>query len=519
MSDQPTNDSEFDTGATATPSDMAGAPEADRRKMLKLMGAAGAGLAAPGLGATYLRGFEYTRSVQAQGSGPVKVGFIEDESGNLSVYGIQKLHAAQLAVKEINDGKTLKGGPDIGAGGLAALGNVAKNPPTISKEGVALNVVNDGGDKSVSEVVFDEDSDVLIDSGDKGILGREVNLVSVDGQSNNALWQQLARRLIQQDKVDVLVAGFASAEREAIRPIVDQFKQLYFYTNQYEGGVADANTFCTGPVCEQQVIPVVQYMVEKFGPRGYTLAADYNFGQLTAAWTKAFAPLVGGQIIGEEFVPLSVSEFSQVIARVQQAKPDWVMTLLVGQNQQNYYPQAAAAGLKFPMASTVNMAQGYEHKRFKPPSLANMHNAIQYQLEIPTARNRSFVKRWMTMFPEDQYIGEMAQNTYFTIHLYAKAARLAGTTDQATLKKALELGWSIEAPEGSVFLEPGTHHCAHYIRLAVCDENHDVKFVRDWPSIQAWWLQRLGVNLVRHPEYKQYTPDEDPFFKMFLKKA
>ncbi len=315
------------------------------------------------------------------------------------------------------------------------------------------------------------------------------------------------------------MAGFASAEREAIRPIVDQFKQLYFYTNQYEGGVADANTFCTGPVCEQQVIPVVQYMVEKFGPRGYTLAADYNFGQLTAAWTKAFAPLVGGQIIAEEFVPLSVSEFSQVIARVQQAKPDWVMTLLVGQNQQNYYPQAAAAGLKFPMASTVNMAQGYEHKRFKPPSLANMHNAIQYQLEVPTARNRAFVKRWMAMFPKDQYIGEMAQNTYFTIHLYAKAARLAGTTDQATLKKALELGWSIEAPEGSVFLEPGTHHCAHYIRLAVCDENHNVKFVRDWPSIQAWWLQRLGVNLIRNPEYKQYTPDEDPYFKMFLKKS
>ncbi len=519
MSDQPKQDRQLAVDPVSNPSDASGRTAADRRRVLKLMGAASAGIAAPGLGATYLRGFEYTRSVQAQGGSPVKVGFIEDESGNLSVYGIQKLHAAQLAVKEINEGKTLKGGPDIGAGGLGTLGSVAKNPPTISKEGVALDIVNAGGEKSTTEVVFDEDGEVLIDSGDKGILGREVSLLSVDGQSNNALWQQLARRLIQQDKVDVLVAGFASAEREAIRPIVDQFKQLYFYTNQYEGGVADANTFCTGPVCEQQVIPVVQYMVEKFGPRGYTLAADYNFGQLTAAWTKAFAPLVGGQIIAEEFVPLSVSEFSQVIARVQQAKPDWVMTLLVGQNQQNYYPQAAAAGLKFPMASTVNMAQGYEHKRFKPPSLANMHNAIQYQLEVPTARNRAFVKRWMAMFPKDQYIGEMAQNTYFTIHLYAKAARLAGTTDQATLKKALELGWSIEAPEGSVFLEPGTHHCAHYIRLAVCDENHNVKFVRDWPSIQAWWLQRLGVNLIRNPEYKQYTPDEDPYFKMFLKKS
>jgi branched-chain amino acid transport system substrate-binding protein len=321
--------------------------------------------------------------------------------------------------------------------------------------------------------------------------------------------------MIQQDNVDVLVAGFASAEREAIRPIVDQFKQLYFYTNQYEGGVADANTFCTGPVCEQQVIPTVQYMVEHFGPKCYTIAADYNFGQLTAAWTSAFIPLVGGEIIGEEFIPLSVSEFSQVIARIQQANPDWVMTLLVGQNHHNYYPQAAAAGLKYPMASTVNMAQGYEHKRFPPPSLANMHNAIQYQMEVPTTRNREFVKRWMEMFPDDEYIGEMAQNTYFTIHMYAKAARLAGTTDQETVRKCLELGWAIEAPEGCVFLEPGTHHCAHPIRLAYCDEQHNVSFLRDWPMIQAWWLQRLGVNLIRNPEYKQYVPDEDPYFKMF----
>jgi len=216
-----------------------------------------------------------TRSdrVEAAASDPVKLGFIEDFSGNLSVYGLQKLHAAQLAVKEINDGKTLKGGP-VGAGGMGAEGSFAGKPPIIGITGTTLPVVNDGGSKDRKDVVFAEDEDVLVDSGEKGILGREVQMISPDGQSNNALWQQLARRLIQQDKVDVLVAGFASAEREAIRPIVDQAKQLYFYTNQYEGGVADANTFCTGPVCEQQVIPGVSYMVEKFGPRGYTIAAD-----------------------------------------------------------------------------------------------------------------------------------------------------------------------------------------------------------------------------------------------------
>ena len=69
------------SSARAQTSEASGRSTADRRRVLKLMGAAGAGVAAPGFGATYLRGFEYTRSVQAQGSSPVKVGFIE--SGNL----------------------------------------------------------------------------------------------------------------------------------------------------------------------------------------------------------------------------------------------------------------------------------------------------------------------------------------------------------------------------------------------------------------------------------------------------
>ena len=55
----------------------------DRRTVVKGMATAGmaAGVALP----TYLRGFE--TSAYAQTSVPVKMGFIEDESGNLSVYG------------------------------------------------------------------------------------------------------------------------------------------------------------------------------------------------------------------------------------------------------------------------------------------------------------------------------------------------------------------------------------------------------------------------------------------------
>ena len=61
-------------------------------------------------------------------------------------------------------------------------------------------------------------------------------------------------------------------------------------------------------------------------------------------------------------------------------------------------------------------------------------------------------------------------------------------------------------------MEPSTHHAAHYIRLAKADEKHNISFVQEWPMIGAWWLQRLGVNLVGKPEFKQYVPAEDPYF-------
>ena len=153
----------------------------------------------------------------------------------------------------------------------------------------------------------------------------------------------MARRLIQQDKADVVFGAFSSASREAIRPIMDRFAQLYWYNNQYEGGVCDANVFVTGAVPEQQFSTLIPWMMEKYGKKVYTIAADYNFGQISAEWVRSLVAQGGGTMVGEEFIPLSVSQFSQTIQNIQKAAPDFVVTLLVGANQASYYEQQAAA--------------------------------------------------------------------------------------------------------------------------------------------------------------------------------
>ena len=58
--------------------------------------------------------------------------------------------------------------------------------------------------------------------------------------------------------------------------------------------------------------------------------------------------------------------------------------------------------------------------------------------EIPTPRNRKFVQRWRAMFPDEPYMAMEGHSAYVATHLYAKAVRLAGTTQKETVIEALE---------------------------------------------------------------------------------
>src|SRR5258708_29278580 len=121
------------------------------------------------------------------------------------------------------------------------------------------------------------------------------------------------RGVLQRDKVDVVVAGFSSASREAYRPIVDQFNGFAFYNNQYEGGVCDGHMIVTGAVPEQQFSTLIPWMMEKYGKRVYTISADYNFGQISAEWVRMIVKQNVREMGGEEFIPLRASQLSQTI--------------------------------------------------------------------------------------------------------------------------------------------------------------------------------------------------------------
>ena len=344
-----------------------------------------------------------------------------------------------------------------------------------------------------------------------GIGGRPIELVAYDTQSDNTRYQEFMRRVLQSDKVDVVFAGFSSASREAYRPIVNQFDGLAFYNNQYEGGVCDANMIVTGAVPEQQFSTLIPWMMEKYGKNVYTLAADYNFGQISAEWVRNIVEANGGTMVGEEFIPLGVSQFGQSIQNIQAAKPGFVVTLLVGAAQASYYEQAAAANVNLPMASSVNVGQGYEHKRFTPPSLKDMYVTTNFIEEVETPEAKAFVEKFRARFPDEPYINQEAANSYIAMYLYKQMVERAGTTEHAALRAELAKGdVCFDGPSGNVCLDPKSQHMSHTIYLAKVEADHSISFPTTWENIAPYWLGEAGCDLTQNDPSAQYTPSSPP---------
>jgi ABC-type branched-subunit amino acid transport system substrate-binding protein len=188
-----------------------------------------------------------------------------------------------------------------------------------------------------------------------GLLGRPVKIVQYDTQSNIQLYSQYAQQLTLKDKVAVVMGGITSASREAIRPTFDCYKVLYFYNTLYEGGVCDRRVFCTGTTPAQTVEKLVPYAMKKSGKKAYIIAADYNYGQITAKWMQKYVKDNGGEALAIDFFPLDVTNFGSTISKIQGAKPDLLLSALVGGNHTAFYRQWTAAGMKsqIPIASTT----------------------------------------------------------------------------------------------------------------------------------------------------------------------
>jgi urea transport system substrate-binding protein len=341
-----------------------------------------------------------------------------------------------------------------------------------------------------------------------GVLGRKLKLVLYDGQSSNDKYAQFANQCALKNKASVIMGGITSASREAMRPVIDRTKTLYFYNEQYEGGVCDKYVFNTGVVPSQQLLALIPYAIKHFGKRVYVPAADYNYGHISADWVKKYAARFGGQVVGTDFIPLDVTDFSSTISKIQDLKPDVVLSLLVGGNHIAFYRQFYSAGLgnKIHIVSPT-FGLGNEQVVLAPSEQQGLVVAYPYFQEPNNPTNKAFVALWHKKYGNNYpYITDSAVTSWIGWHLWALAVNKAGTTERDPVIKALESGLTFNAPSGPIKLNPGSHHITQNVSIAVTNGKHGFRILSTAKAVPPAYENSV-CNLVKNPNlHKQFTP-------------
>ncbi len=346
-----------------------------------------------------------SRSGLAQAA-PIKVANILDASGGLNVYCLKQIKAVAMAVDEINK-----------AGGL---------------------------------------------------LGRPVELIFYDSQSNNQLNSQYTTQALVRDKADMVTGGVTSSSREVMRPIVQRFKGLYFYGALYEGGVCDRRHVCPGLVPGQQVEPLVDYVIKKRGgKKGYILAADYNYGQITSKWMQKFIREKGGEDVAVEFFPLDTTNFAPTISRIQAAKPDVVWSALVGDAHMAFYRQfESTIGKKNMLLASSTYGLGRENAVLSPDENEGIVIATSFIDTLPNPATTDFITRFKKFSGQDDYVGEYGEYGYRCMMLWAEAVKKAGSAKPDDVIAALD-GVKFNGAGGLYTLDGQTNHVVMDVHIAV----------------------------------------------------
>lgn len=375
----------------------------------------------------------------------IKVGAIFDLTGGLNIYGIQQDNALDLAIESIN------------ANG--------------------------------------------------GLLGEQVEVISYDSQSELSKYTQYAKTSVLRDGISAMFAGLTSSSREAIRPIFRKANIPYFYSSLYEGGACDRQTFVTGPSASQQLEPLIKWAIKQYGPKIYIMAPDYNFGTISAHWIHEYAEQNGGEVVGEDFLALTVTDYAPTIQKIQQSRPDFVVALPVGANQTGFLEQFAAAGLKKDIGVvSSNYGSGNQQVVVSPTAGEGLIASQGYFMEVDSVANAAFVELWTNKYGDDIPIVSSAVDVWNAVHIWAAAVEKAGNADPEAVIVSLESGITFDAPNGMVTMEPGSHHLRQNIYIARGDTNHGFNIVETFEDAAPSY-ENEKCDLIANPNLvEHFTP-------------
>ena len=224
--------------------------------------------------------------ISARGEVPVKIGMVDEMTGPASMLGTSEHQGALMAVEEIN----------------------AKG----------------------------------------GILGRKVELLLEDSASDTGVGVQKAIKLIDRDKVNVLLSDPNSGIAYAQTQVTYQKGVLNIlpgaHTDPMTGKACKWNVFRICGTTSMDANSITSTLVRKFGKRWFMITPDYAYGHtLQAAFIRDVKQL--GGTVEAVLLPQTTLDFTATLIKAKLYKPTVLINNMYGQPQVDCMKQFLHFGL------------------------------------------------------------------------------------------------------------------------------------------------------------------------------
>jgi branched-chain amino acid transport system substrate-binding protein len=349
------------------------------------------------------------------------------------------------------------------AGAGAALASVLAAPQVLAQSNGPIRIGNinsyTGGLAYAGENNLNG-MNLYFDSIDWTVAGRRIEVIKEDDQFNPQIGLQKAKKLVESDKVDLVIGIQASNVALAVLNYMKQQKAFYVVS----GAGTDAITwdrypylFRTSISTYQLSTPMADYIYDNLGKEIVTTASDYAGGRDVMAQFKGPFVAKGGKVLKEIWPPLGTADFSPYLTDIKSINPPVTYDFMPGADGVRFIQQYSEYGLKEKIPLTGFTIIDSQTVSALGKTAVGVISSLTYTDTVDNAESREFATSFRAKY---KYAPDLFAD-YGYVGAKALGEALKMTDGDASDKDKLAEAMTkvkFNAPRGPFRMDPATHN-------------------------------------------------------------
>jgi branched-chain amino acid transport system substrate-binding protein len=288
--------------------------------------------------------------------------------------------------------------------------------------------------------------------------GRPLQYVKEDNASDPTTAVDKARKMVEQDKIDVMIGPIYSPSAKAVADYLGKssgIPQMSIVGQPAENlETANGLAFIHTGFFDSHGYYFGKYLAEQ----GYKTANVINYEDtpahaLTAGFKKAFVDEGGGQVLSENYIDISTVDFSSYLTTMKPA--DVTVFWIFGNGAVPFVQQYYSYGLTAPLAAPMSNNFTDEQLAEIGDQALGMLACDYYAYTVDNPQNKEFVAAYQKLFNSNP--PPQAYGAWQGVMLYLDGLQAdGGDTTPANVIPAIA-NLSIDTPAGHVQIVPYTN--------------------------------------------------------------